>query len=109
MKFLLVFMATGFWALSGCATHSYEIKGDTVYLYFRDSKAKSVALASSLDNYQLHPARRVSSDMWEVALRAERDFSYFYVVDRDSIVTPCRLQEKDDFGGSNCIFKFPDQ
>ena len=109
MKTTMVFLAIGLCVLGGCATHYYEIKGDTVYFYFRDSKATSVALSSSLDNFQLHPARRVNTDMWEVALYAQSGFTYFFVIDGDSVVTPCRFREKDDFGGSNCVFHFPER
>ena len=108
MKSFVILLIIGCWALGGCTTHYYEVKGDTVHQYLRNSKAKNVAVASSLDNYQLHPAKKVSADKWEVALIAQTDFSYFYIVDHNAVVTPCRLKEKDDFGGSNCIFNFPD-
>ena len=108
MKPFVVLLTLGCLALGGCATHYYEVKGDTVYFYLRDSKAKNVALASSLDNYQLHPARQVSGNKWEVALLAQSGFTYFYVIDHNAVVAPCRLKETDDFGGSNCIFNFPD-
>ena len=89
------------------STGKYEsVTGQTAgYEY---SKAKHVAVASSLDNYQLHPAKRVSADKWEVALIAQTDFSYFYIVDHNAVVTPCRIKEKDDFGGNNCVLDFPD-
>jgi hypothetical protein len=34
---------------------------------------------------------------------ADRDFSYFYLVDGKVLQPDCRMHEQDDFGGTNCV------
>jgi hypothetical protein len=90
--------------LSGCARHFYTVKAGTVHLYLRASDAGTVYVASSLDGYALHELMRNEEGMWETALPAQQEFRYFYIVDGQVFVPPCRLRERDDFGSENCVY-----
>ncbi len=88
----------------GCATHYYKIKADRVNLYLRMPEAKIVYFATSLDEFRLYRTKKLESGIWEVAVPATREFTYFYKVDGSIYLPDCKLKEKDDFGDENCIF-----
>lgn len=90
--------------LAGCAGHYYRTEGDTLHLYVTLPEARSVFFASSLDDFELHAARRVRRGAWEISLPAQREFKYFYVADGKVFLPECRLREADDFGSADCIF-----
>ncbi len=92
-------------SLSACATHFYRIQEDVVTLVLRDPDARSVMLATSLDGFDLSPAVRGASGIWEVTLPLTKSFRYFYRVDGEIVVPDCPLKEDDDFGSQNCIFE----
>jgi hypothetical protein len=89
---------------AGCATHYYRIKADRVNLYLRMPEAKIVYFATSLDEFELFRTKKLESGIWEVAVPATREFTYFYKVDGSIYLPDCKLKEKDDFGDENCIF-----
>jgi hypothetical protein len=89
---------------AGCATHYYRIKADRVNLYLRMPEAEIVYFATSLDEFRLYRIKKLESGIWEVAVPATRDFTYFYKVDGIIYLPDCKLKEKDDFGDENCIF-----
>jgi hypothetical protein len=89
---------------SGCARHYHQVKGDGVHLYLKKPDAAVVFFASSLDEYELHRAKKIDDDTWEIAIPAGREFNYFYTVDGVPFVPPCKLKENDDFGSKNCLF-----
>ena len=89
---------------AGCATHYYRIEADGVNLYLRMPEAKIVYFATSLDEFGLYRTKRLESGIWQVAVPATREFTYFYKVDGSIYLPDCKLKEKDDFGDENCIF-----
>jgi hypothetical protein len=89
---------------AGCATHYYRIEADRVNLYLRMPEAKIVYFATSLDEFELFRTKKLESGIWEVAVPATREFTYFYKVDGSIYLPDCKLKEKDDFGDENCIF-----
>jgi hypothetical protein len=89
---------------AGCATHYYRIEADRVNLYLRMPEAKIVYFATSLDEFELFRTKKLESGIWEVAMPATREFTYFYKVDGSIYLPDCKLKEKDDFGDENCIF-----
>ncbi len=90
--------------LFGCASHFYTIKAGTVHVYLRAPYAGRVYFASSLDGYEFQEVTRNEDGVWEVTVSAEREFKYFYVVDGEAFLPPCRLKERDDLGSENCIY-----
>ena len=88
----------------GCVSHSIQRSDGRAAFYLRCPRAHTVALATSLDGFVPHKARRSSSDLWVATVTADRDFSYFYLVDGKVFRPDCRVVEKDDFGGSNCVY-----
>ncbi len=94
---LLVFLA-------GCAHHELHREGETVILTLRAPQARDVQFASSLDSFELHPARLIDGSAWEVRLPAGSAFSYFYLVDGEVYVPECRFSEADGFGSRNCVY-----
>jgi hypothetical protein len=88
----------------GCATHYYKINSDRVNLYLRMPEAKVVYFSTSLDEFALNLTKKLESGIWEVAVPATREFTYFYKVDDVVYLPDCKLREKDDFGGENCLF-----
>lgn len=89
---------------AGCVTHHYKVDADKVNLYLRMPEAKSVYFAASLDKFRPYPARKVGVGVWEVAVPATREFTYFYKVDGNFYLPECRLKQTDDFGAENCVF-----
>jgi hypothetical protein len=88
----------------GCALH-YVCQGNGhANFYLRRSQAREVALATSLDGFVPHKARRIGVDLWVVSVNASRDFSYFYLVDGKALKPDCRMVEEDGFGGFNCVY-----
>lgn len=103
MKRSFLFSVMVGFLFSGCAIHTYRVQGNEVTLMLRKPEAKRVMLASSLDGFNLRPARRVSG-RWEVTLPADKAFRFFYRVDGNVFVAGCPMKERDDFGSENCIF-----
>ena len=89
---------------AGCATHYYKVNSDRVNLYLRLPEAEIVYFSSSLDKFALYRPKKLESGIWEVALPASREFTYFYKVDGNIYLPDCKLKEKDDFGDKNCVF-----
>jgi len=90
---------------TGCASHYQRVSGQSVRLYLKASKTDDVFFCSSLDGFVLHPARRVDDTrVWEIAVPADAEFTYFYVVNGKVYLPSCRFKEQDDFGSQNCIF-----
>ena len=104
MKHYLWFIIAIFLLGTGCTTHYYKIDADRVDLYLRMPKADVVYFATSLDEFKLHPARKIDFATWEVGMPATREFRYFYTVDGIFYQPDCKLKERDDFGTENCIF-----
>ena len=90
--------------LAGCSNHYYHIKGDSLHLYLIKPGAKTVLFAFSKNNYEPHPALKVNSTTWEVAIPSGIEFKYFFIVDGGVFLPSCQFTEKDDFGSKNCIF-----
>ena len=89
---------------AGCASHYFQLKGDTLHVYLRGPDAEIVYFCSSLDGYELRRATRVAEKTWEVRLPANDEFTYYYIVDGTVYLPPCRLKEYDDFGSENCVY-----
>jgi len=89
---------------AGCATHYYKMNADRVNLYLRMPEAKVVYVSTSMDEFALYRTKKLESGIWEVAVPATREFSYFYKVDGVIYLPDCKLREQDDFGDENCIF-----
>ena len=89
--------------ITGCASHTYEVKGDTLDLYLNHPDAKEVTFACSLDDFEPHDARKIDG-RWVVSVPSQHTFRYYYVLDGEMFLPPCKLKENDDFGSKNCIF-----
>ena len=90
--------------MAGSGAHYYSVRGDTVIFYLEKPKARNVYFAHSRDGYKLHRIEAVNPGTWEVAMTAESEFSYFYVIDGNVFIPACEFRETDDFGSENCIF-----
>jgi hypothetical protein len=91
-------------ALAGCAQHYYRLNDGNLRIFLKAPDATSVYFASSQDNFALHPAQKTGSGTWVISVDADRQFSYFYVIDGQPYVPECTYKEHDDFGGENCVF-----
>jgi len=89
--------------MTGCTAHYYDFQGEVLTLYLDKPDAKKVFLASSLDGFQPHEVRKVDGH-WVISMTADTPFRYFYLLDGQSYLPPCRMTESDDFGSENCIF-----
>ncbi len=96
----------GGWLLlaTGCMKHYYRLNSDGVALYLRAPGARVVSLATSVDEFALHRAKKTNADTWKATVPSGREFSYFYMVDGKIYLPDCKLKEADDFGTENCIF-----
>ena len=88
---------------AGCSTHYYRIKADMLELYLNKPGAHKVIFACSLDGFKPHEADNLGG-RWVVSVQLKDQFRYFYMIDGELFLPPCRLKEKDDFGSENCIF-----
>ena len=90
--------------MAGCSAHHYAVDGGFVSFYLKDRDAKTVEFHCSADDFRSHQAREVRKGTWEIRVKADRSFSYFYLVDGKVVIPPCPMKEKDDFGQENCLF-----
>ena len=91
--------------LSGCAvTHYYQLQGDQVAFYYKDTQAQEVFFASSLNNYILLAAKEQVNHLWEVTVPGGDSFAYFYLVDGVITLPDCAFTETDDLGSKNCLY-----
>lgn len=91
--------------LSGCAVkHYYQVQGDQVSFYYKDTQAREVFFASSQDNYTFVAAKEDSSHLWKISVPGGKNFAYFYVVDGVVTQPDCAFTETDDFGSKNCLY-----
>ena len=104
MKRLMVFVAFLVLGLGGCQNHYYKVDGQELVLYLKQPEARKVQLRCSFDGFREHPARRIDDDTWVVEIPLQSEFAYFYLVDDQVFLPPCRFREADDFGSQNCIF-----
>jgi len=105
VKKIIGFIISGWLLLAaGCAAHYYRLNADSATLYLRVPGAGTVELATSMDEFALHQAKKTDADTWVVSVPASREFRYFYMVDGRVYLPECRLKETDDFGNENCIF-----
>lgn len=90
---------------AACApTHHVQIHENFINLYLEHNSAEEVLFASSIDQYQLHPAARIKTNVWAVTVPYTKEFSYFYLVDKTPTLPACQLTVLDDFGSKNCLF-----
>ena len=104
MKTILVWSMVASLLAFGCASHYVREDSGHAEFYLRCPQAREVALATSLDGFTPRPAHRAGADKWVVSVSADRDFSYFYLVDGKVLQPSCRMHEQDDFGGTNCVY-----
>lgn len=104
MKKLVLSLLVPVLLSAGCARHYYRIEGGTLEISLKAPNASSVLFASSLDDYTPVPAVKTDEKTWVVSVPAEREFSYFYIIDGSVFVPDCACRENDDFGSENCIY-----
>jgi hypothetical protein len=104
METILVWSLMASLLALGCASHYVREDSGHAEFYLRCPQAREVALATSLDGFTPRPAHRAGADKWVVSVSADRDFSYFYLVDGKVLQPSCRMHEQDDFGGTNCVY-----
>lgn len=104
MNKISVFIVCLLTLCSGCAEHYYKTQEDGVMIYLKSPEAQQIFFLSSLDGYESHEAKRMDKKTWEILVRADSEFKYFYIVDGEPFLPACPLKEKDDFGSENCIF-----
>lgn len=88
---------------SGCAAHDYKIDGGRLDLFLDKAAAHEVIFSCSLDGFKPHAASYLDG-RWVVSVPSGKPFRYYYLVDGEVYVPPCRMKENDDFGSQNCIF-----
>jgi hypothetical protein len=104
MKRLFILLWAFLVLAQGCAHHNLKVEGYTIILTLFAPRSENVQFASSLDGFELHPARKVNVSTWEVQLPAGSEFSYFYLVDGNVFIPQCAYTELDDFGSRNCMY-----
>lgn len=84
--------------------HYIQEHDESIALYYDYTGAEEILFASSIDRFQFHPAIKVKGDTWEVIVPKEKEFSYFYLVDKIITLPDCQFTILDDFGAKNCLF-----
>jgi hypothetical protein len=75
--------------VTGCASHYYQVQGDTLVLYLDKPDAQQVILRCSLDDFEPHEARKVDG-RWVVFLPSGERFPILLCVGRRMFLPPCR-------------------
>jgi hypothetical protein len=104
----LMALLTGFATMAllmGCATHYVRRTDNGLSFYLKAPSAGQVEILASFNYFSPLPAERVAPATWKVTMPSNTSFSYFYRIDGSIHVPDCDLQEKDDFGQSNCIYE----
>lgn len=104
IKVLSVLALMPFLLAIGCASHYIRQDDGRLDFYLHCSGAREVSLATSLDGFTPHPARRTGVDQWVVSIEESRDFSYFYLVEGRVLRPECNMIEQDDLGRTNCVY-----
>ena len=91
--------------MSGCARSFYRVADDRVTFYLDLPDAQQVYFAYSLDEYRLHEIKKKPAGTWTIAVPADIEFRYFFIVDEAVHLPDCKIREADDFGSENCIFE----
>lgn len=89
--------------MAGCTSHYHEVQGGALVFSLKKPGVKQVIFACSLDGFEPHTAKNMDGK-WVVSLPPNEPFRYFYVLDGEIFLPPCRMKEKDDFGFVNCVF-----
>ena len=100
----LYFLGCMIFVLTGCAHHYYRLDDTTVKIFLKAPDAGEVLFASSLDGYAPHPAVKTDNKTWVISLPADKQFTYFYLIDGELYIPECTYREYDDFGSNNCVF-----
>jgi hypothetical protein len=91
-------------AAVGCSSHHHAVHGGHVDMYLMAPQARSVVLVVSGNPFQRVPGERDAFGMWKVTVNRVDPFTYFYLVDDQTVLPDCRMREHDDFGSNNCVF-----
>ena len=105
MNRCLIFVFISVLLISGCAARLYRVAGDQVTFCLDLPAAQQVDFAYSLDEFRLHEVQKKQAGRWEIAVPADIEFSYFFIVDGAVYLPECDIREADDFGHQNCIFE----
>ncbi len=91
--------------LCACSVHQVSPEGENLRLRLRAPEATTVYLCCSCCDFAPQAAVKVDSRTWQVVVPNVSEFRYFYLVDGQVFVPPCRQRENDDYGGCNCIYE----
>lgn len=67
-------------------------------------EANEVIILSSLNRYEPVFMNKTFFGTWEIHLQGDKTFEYFFRVDGKPYTPECRLQQRDDWGGRQCIY-----
>ncbi|WP_022670846.1 glycogen-binding domain-containing protein [Hippea alviniae] len=93
--------------LGGCSSSPYLVKKENrkLVFYAQIPKARHVYFVSSLTNFRKIKATRVEDNLWKAEVPFKPGIvKYFYIVDGHVFVPPCKMKEKDGFGGEDCVY-----
>jgi len=88
-----------------CSIHYHKRAENSVTLYLKAPEAQTVLLYSSLDGFRGTPLTHRSGKWLLATFPSDRTFRYFYTIDGQVYIPPCKRKETDDFGSSNCLFE----
>jgi hypothetical protein len=105
MRRCLISVLAALLLISGCARGFYRVADDRVTFYLDLPAAQQVYFAYSLDEFRLHKVKKTRGGKWAIAVPADIEFRYFFIVDGAVHLPGCDIREADDFGSENCIFE----
>jgi hypothetical protein len=100
----IMIMLAAAWALPGCLSLPMSHSGNEVRITVDLPEAKEVIFLSSLNRYEPVSMNKSFFGTWEIHLPDDKAFDYFFRVDGSPYTPDCRLQQKDDWGGHQCIY-----
>ncbi|NNG00087.1 MAG: hypothetical protein HKM93_11955 [Desulfobacteraceae bacterium] len=103
IRFFLRWVSAACLVAAGCS--SLPVPDNNLAVFsIRAPGATEVDFFCSCDGFEPRPAARGSDLAWSVSVSADRDFSYFFVVDGRVSLPDCSARETDDLGATSCIF-----
>jgi len=99
-----LFLAISTCVLGGCISGYHLFQRETINIFIEKPESSEIYFFSSLDGFKPRKVERYAGGRWMAVAPADREFSYFFIVDGHHYIPSCRLKESDGYGNQNCIY-----
>jgi len=102
----MLIMSISLIILGGCMAGYEGHRKERVNIFITkpETESSEVLFFTSLDGFKPRRAERLKNGKWMVTALADREFSYFFLIDGRHYIPSCRYKEDDGYGHQNCIY-----